>query len=66
MLAIIVLVFSAAVMYLVEGDNDPKAFGSIPRSLWWSVCTLTTVGYGDIYPQRCLVRFAAALPQLPV
>ena len=61
MLAIIVLVFSAAVMYLVEGDNDPKAFGSIPRSLWWSVCTLTTVGYGDIYPHTVLGKICSGL-----
>jgi voltage-gated potassium channel len=50
MLAIFVLVFSAAGMYLLEGDDDPQQFGSIPRAMWWSVCTLTTVGYGDIYP----------------
>jgi voltage-gated potassium channel len=50
MLAIFILVFSAAGMYLLEGENDTRAFGSIPRAMWWSVCTLTTVGYGDIYP----------------
>ena len=50
MLAIFILVFSAAGMYLLEGENDTLAFGSIPRAMWWSVCTLTTVGYGDIYP----------------
>ena len=50
MLATFVLVSSAAGMYLLEGENDPQTFGSIPRAMWWSVCTLTTVGYGDIYP----------------
>jgi voltage-gated potassium channel len=50
MLATFILVFSAAGMYLLEGENDPQRFGSIPRAMWWSVCTLTTVGYGDIYP----------------
>ena len=54
MLATFVLVFSAAGMYLLEGDNDPQRFGSIPRAMWWSVCTLTTVGYGDIYPHTVL------------
>jgi voltage-gated potassium channel len=42
MLAAMILVFSAAAMYVLEGENDPEAFGSIPRALWWSVCTLTT------------------------
>jgi len=46
----IFLIFIGAVgMYYVEGDVQPDAFGSIPRSLWWSVSTLTTVGYGDVY-----------------
>ena len=50
MLAAFVLVFAAAGMYALEGASSPEAFGSIPRAMWWSVCTLTTVGYGDIYP----------------
>jgi voltage-gated potassium channel len=54
MLATFVLVFSAAGMYLLEGDDDPVRFGSIPRAMCWSVCTLTTVGYGNIYPHTVL------------
>jgi voltage-gated potassium channel len=61
MLATIVLVFSAAAMYLLEGDSNPEAFGSIPRALWWSVCTLTTVGYGDVYPHTALGRICSAI-----
>ena len=33
-------------MYFVEGMAQPEQFGSIPRALWWSIATLTTVGYG--------------------
>jgi voltage-gated potassium channel len=56
-----VLVFSATLMYMVEGDAQPEAFGSIPRALWWSIATLTTVGYGDVYPVTPLGRICAGI-----
>jgi voltage-gated potassium channel len=61
MLATFVLVFAASGMYLLEGTNDPETFGSIPRAMWWSVCTLTTVGYGDIYPHTALGKILGGL-----
>jgi voltage-gated potassium channel len=55
-----VLLFSSAVLlYVVEADAQPEAFGSVPRALWWAVATLTTVGYGDVYPVTTLGRIAA-------
>jgi len=46
-----VAVYLAAVgIYHFEHIAQPEAFGSIPASLWWAVATLTTVGYGDVYP----------------
>lgn len=47
---IIILVIISTLMFYVERDAQPDAFGSIPKALWWGVVTLTTVGYGDIYP----------------
>lgn len=49
-LAFIFVLTGATLLHIVEGDVQPDAFGSIPRALWWSVITLTTVGYGDAYP----------------
>ncbi|RYF92838.1 MAG: ion transporter [Caulobacteraceae bacterium] len=55
------MVFSATLLYLAEGDAQPDKFGSIPRALWWAVATLTTIGYGDIYPITPLGKMLAAV-----
>jgi len=58
--AILLLVAASTMLYIVEGDAQPEAFGSIPRAMWWGVVTLTTVGYGDVYPHSALGRILAA------
>lgn len=57
--ATFLLVGSASVLYLVEAEKQPEAFGSIPRALWWSIATLTTVGYGDVTPVTALGKLFA-------
>lgn len=47
---LIVLIVSSSLMYFVENSAQPEAFSSIPASMWWGIVTLTTIGYGDIYP----------------
>lgn len=58
------LYIAAMMLYLIEGDTKPQAFGSIARAMWWAVVTLTTVGYGDVYPDSVIGRIAAGLVAL--
>jgi voltage-gated potassium channel len=46
----VVLYLAATGIYFLENEAQPEAFGSIPDAMWWAVVTLTTVGYGDVYP----------------
>lgn len=53
------VVVIGSVMYLIEGEEN--GFTSIPRSIYWAVVTLTTVGYGDLSPQTNIGQALAAL-----
>lgn len=57
---LVLCVILGTVMYLIEGDKD-SGFTSIPRSVYWAIVTLTTVGYGDIAPMSSLGQFIASL-----
>jgi voltage-gated potassium channel len=56
------VIIIGSVMYLVEGENN--GFVNIPRSVYWTVVTLTTVGYGDISPQTTLGQFLAGFAMI--
>ncbi len=56
---LILSIIMGTIMYLVEGDE--AGFTSIPRSIYWTIVTLTTVGYGDIAPQTNLGQFLATI-----
>ncbi len=56
---LLVVLLVGTVMYLVEGPEN--GFTSIPRSIYWAIVTMTTVGYGDIAPQTVLGQVIASV-----
>lgn len=49
-LFVLALFFASSLMYVAENSVQPEKFSSIPETMWWSLITLTTVGYGDVSP----------------
>lgn len=56
---IVILLMAATLIHLLEGTAQPATYGSIPLSLWWTIVTLTTTGYGDVTPITPLGRMLA-------
>jgi len=57
----IILVLASLLIYYAEHDAQPEQFENAFSGLWWAVATLTTVGYGDIYPITPIGRFLGAI-----
>lgn len=58
--SLFVILFSASSMYYLEHDVQPEQFPDIPATFWWAMATLTTVGYGDVYPVTALGKLFAS------
>lgn len=57
----ILLIFASSLMYFFEHEAQPENFSSIPSAMWWGVATLTTVGYGDVYPITPIGKLLGAI-----
>lgn len=57
----IILLISSSLMYEIEHKVQPDQFPNIFATFWWAVATLTTIGYGDVYPITGMGRFLAAI-----
>ncbi len=64
MFVLLLVIIFGSVMYLIEGSQPDSPFDSIPRSIYWAIVTLTTVGYGDISPTTSFGQFLAAIVML--
>jgi voltage-gated potassium channel len=60
----ILLIISSSLLYYVEHDAQPDKFRNIPEAMWWGVVTLTTVGYGDIFPITPLGKILSSIISL--
>lgn len=58
---VFLLLIASTLMYYVENESQPENFSSIPETMWWGIATLTTVGYGDIYPITPLGQFLGGI-----
>ena len=58
--SVIAVVFAGILMYYAENESQPEVFSDMGQSIWWAVATLTTIGYGDIYPVTGLGKLIAS------
>ena len=59
-LSLILIVFAGIVVFYAENPFQPEVFNNIGSSIWWAFATLTTVGYGDIYPITLIGKLIAS------
>ncbi len=57
----ILIVFASTLMFYLESDVQPDQFPNIISAFWWAIATLTTIGYGDVYPVTGWGRFLSAI-----
>ena len=59
--ALIIIIISSTLIFFVEGDAQPDKFPSIAASFYWAVSTVTSLGYGDVYPVTNLGKALASI-----
>lgn len=57
----LILLLASFMMYYAESEQQPEVFPNILFAFWWAVATLTTVGYGDVYPVTAVGKFLSGV-----
>ena len=57
----LLLLLASSLMFFAENKAQPDKFANIPKAMWWSIITLTTVGYGDVFPVTVAGRLLAGM-----
>jgi len=63
-ITLVLIVVSSSFIYIAEHEAQPDKFRNIPESMYWAVTTLTSVGYGDIYPVTLIGKFLTSIISL--
>ena len=61
MILSLLLLLASSMMFFAENGAQPDKFANIPKAMWWSIITLTTVGYGDVFPVTVAGRLLAGM-----
>jgi len=61
LLTVVIIVATSSLMFMAERHVQPDKFSSIPETMWWSVITLTTIGYGDVIPVTVFGKILTAI-----
>ena len=60
-IALLIIIISSTLMFEIEHDAQPDKFPDILSSFWWAIATLTTIGYGDVFPITGVGKFISAV-----
>ena len=63
-MTMLIVVITSIFMFQIEHEAQPEAFPNVIATFWWAITTLTTVGYGDIYPVTVAGKVFSALLSL--
>ena len=62
--SLVLVLMAGMMMYYAEHETQPEVFTNMSQAIWWAIATLTTIGYGDIYPITAIGKVLASLVAL--